>query len=244
MHEMPKPEAPGGFIQTLNGMGYMTSTLDRVSQAFVDESGCESKVLLEIGAAYGVASLEALQKGKSRIIANDLDSTHLKILKNRANPKHLDRLTLLPGSFPDELDIQPESIDCLLIVRVLHFFEGEQIVSALVKAKEWLKPGGRIFAVTETPYLRSLEKFIPVFEERVQKQEEWPGYFDFSIDGEFTRTDHLPPFMHFFTPDTLGKLFIETGFQIEFGEFLDRSDYPDDLRYTGKESTGIIARKI
>jgi len=56
---MPAPE-PNGFIQTLNKMGYMTSTLDRFSQAFVDFAPKAPGRALDIGAAYGVAASLAL----------------------------------------------------------------------------------------------------------------------------------------------------------------------------------------
>lgn len=69
----------GKFINTLNGMGAMTTNLDPFSEAFVEFSGSCDFPVLEIGAAYGIATTAALSKGAS-VIANDLDQQHLEYL--------------------------------------------------------------------------------------------------------------------------------------------------------------------
>ncbi len=84
--EMPVAE-PNGFIKTLNNMGYMTSTLDPYSMAFADFAPAAPGPCLDVGAAYGVASLVALANG-ARMIANDIDGRHLRILLDRAPAEH------------------------------------------------------------------------------------------------------------------------------------------------------------
>ena len=60
--EMPPVEA-GGFVKTFNNMGFMTTYLDEFSQKFVDSSVNCGGPVLDIGCAYGNASIPALKQG-------------------------------------------------------------------------------------------------------------------------------------------------------------------------------------
>jgi 2-polyprenyl-3-methyl-5-hydroxy-6-metoxy-1,4-benzoquinol methylase len=97
--EMPPADA-SGFVKTINNMGFMTTYLDEFSQQFVDSSAnCDGPVL-DIGCAYGNASLPALKLG-ARVIANDVDPRHLEIVSQKSIELGLrERLTLAPGRFP------------------------------------------------------------------------------------------------------------------------------------------------
>src|SRR5262245_32852905 len=117
------PEAKAGLIPTLNQMGWMTVGLDAFSQAFVDFAPTAPGPVLDIGAAYGVASIAALNKG-ARVIANDLDPRHLEILRDNAPSAYARNLSLRPGAFPDELDFEEDSLGGILACRILHFFDG------------------------------------------------------------------------------------------------------------------------
>ncbi|MDO8461409.1 MAG: class I SAM-dependent methyltransferase, partial [Deltaproteobacteria bacterium] len=140
--KMPTPEA-NGFVKTLNNMGFMTSVLDPYSQALVDFAPQAPGPFLEIGAAYGVASLAALEKG-CEVIANDMDERHLEILWDRAPKEDQKRLTLKAGAFPDAIDLKPGSVGTILVCRVLHFFTGPMIEKSLDRMFDWLAPGGKV----------------------------------------------------------------------------------------------------
>ena len=122
---MPPPE-PNGFVRTLNSMGYMSASLDPFSQAFTEFAPRAPGPCLDIGAAYGVASLVALRNGAS-VISNDIDERHLKILSDRAPASDRSRLTLAVGDFPDKLDFPQGSLGAVLICRGMHFFDGPKI---------------------------------------------------------------------------------------------------------------------
>ncbi len=109
MTKLKMPEAEeNGFIPTLNQMGYMTSTLDSFSKEFVDyASSNHSQKSLEIGAAYGVATLEALKRG-AQMIANDLEEKHLQILRERSPESLRKNLSLHPGRVPEEVTLKAE----------------------------------------------------------------------------------------------------------------------------------------
>jgi hypothetical protein len=61
------PLAQDGFVQTLNQMGFMTTSLDPISQRFVDFAPHAPGPALDIGAAYGVASIRLTGAGASKI---------------------------------------------------------------------------------------------------------------------------------------------------------------------------------
>src|ERR1700741_2662682 len=80
--KMPEAE-PNGFVRNLNNMGYMTSGLARYSRKFVAFAAETGRPCLDVGAAYGVATLAALEAG-ARVISNDIEPRHLEILRERA----------------------------------------------------------------------------------------------------------------------------------------------------------------
>jgi len=240
--KMPNAE-PNGFVKTLNNMGYMTSTLDPFSQAFVDFSSKSSCPVLDIGAAYGVATLKALAKGAS-VIANDIDQRHLDILWERAPKSQRSRLQLKPGSFPHELHFTSNSIRAVLIARVFHFFSGPLIEESIAKIHEWLIPEGKLFIIAETPYLKSLQKFIPLYEERKREGNLWPGFIKDIAAFAPDRAKNLPLQMNMLDPEILVRVLTKAGFKVEKAHTFARPDFPVDLQLDGRESVGVIARKI
>lgn len=239
--ELPTPPAePTGFVPTLNKTGYMTSTLDPFSSQFVERVGNFSKPILEVGSAYGVAALPALKNGAT-VIANDLDPRHLRILISKVPASDLARLRILDGSFPEELmgEIPPGSLDGCLVARVFHFFSGEKIIAAVRTIYEWLAPGGELTVVGETPYLSNWQSFIPVFEARRQKGELWPGWVEDPKQFAPERAKFLPAEMHLLDLEVLRRIFSQIGFEIQEAAYLNRTDFPPDMRLDGRESVGI-----
>jgi hypothetical protein len=240
-NKMPSPE-PNGFVKTLNNMGYMTSGLDAYSQAFVEFAPSAPGPVLDIGAAYGVASLAALSNG-AHVIANDIDERHLEILRARARPQLQSRLTLIPGSFPDGIDFTPGSVGAVLICRVMHFFDGAMIERAAAKAMRWLAPGGKVFAVGETPYIGTAKGFFPTYQARVKAGDPWPGIVENVSAHDPKRAGNLPSRMHLLDEATLKRVFTGAGFVIEKLGTFARPEFPPDIQLDGRESVGLIARK-
>lgn len=238
---MPTPEA-NGFVKTLNNMGYMTSTLDPFSTEFAKFAAHAPGPALDIGAAYGVASLAALGQG-AEVWANDCEPRHLEILAARVPPALRPRLRLLPGRFPDELELSDGSIGCALICRVMHFFDGPKIEESAHKLLRWLAPGGKVFVVAETPYLKNFRAFIPIYESRQQANQPWPGLVEDVAAIAPERGASLPSRMHFLDPAVLSRVFAAAGFEIETARTFARPDFPEDLQLDGRESVGLTARK-
>ena len=239
------PPPNDGWIPTLNKMGFMTTTLDPVSVSFTKFATQAPGPALEIGAAYGIATLEALKQG-AKVIANDIDERHLKLLEEQVPDEQKSNLTLKAGKFPTDLDFNKESVGAILICRVMHFFDGSQVDESVKKIATWLAPGGKAFVVCDSPYSKTMRKFIPEFEKNKNMGKNWPGFCEniHDICDPPELKNALPPKMHFFTPDILKDAFERAGMRVEFAETMARPDFPAMLRYDGRESTGLIALKI
>jgi hypothetical protein len=79
-------EQTGQFIKTHNPTGgYTTTPCDEYSQKFLEYAGEVGKAggkVLEIGAAFGAASLQALAQGAT-VFCNDIDPHNLAVIRNR-----------------------------------------------------------------------------------------------------------------------------------------------------------------
>ena len=78
---IPKSYIPG-LIPCLNGRGFMEEDLNDISIRFVDESAKMGGKSLDVGCAYGIATLAALKEG-SEVVACDMDQAHLDILQKK-----------------------------------------------------------------------------------------------------------------------------------------------------------------
>ena len=199
--------------------------------------------MLEIGAAYGVATQVALKKG-CYVIANDLDKRHLKILWQRTPARLKTHLKLLPGSFPNKIRMAPNSVGAVLACRVLHFLDGPTLEKGLKKIFGWLAPGGCFVMVAETPYLRNWLSFLPVYEKRCKKGSKWPGLIKQPWKYNKTTTQHdLPKLIHFMDVEVLKRALSKTGFEIKKLHYLSRKNFPKEIRLDGRESVGAVCIK-
>lgn len=229
----------GVLIPTLNAMGYMNTELDRYLEAFAVFAPEAPGRALDIGAAYGIATLAALENGAS-VIANDLDPRHLDLLLERVPAGQRTRLELRPGRFPEELEFEEGSLGAVLIARVLHFFEGQKIEHSLKKIRRWLAPGGKLFVTVESPYLATWAPFISIFEKNKAAGETWPGWV--KVGDVITWAPQLPDYMNFMDPEILSRALTDAGFAVEDAAFISRPNFPSHLRLDGRESVGAIAR--
>jgi SAM-dependent methyltransferase len=251
-------EMTGVFTKTHNPIGGFTTTAcDSISQQFIEHAVLVSRKkgrVLEIGAAFGAATLEAVARGAT-VFCNDIHSDNLAVVRKRfletTEGQELSitgdstQLILIPGKFPDELAGLPEkSFEAILICRVLHFFTGKKIEESLEQMAKLLAPYGKIYIVCETPYLKNWQQFIPEFNKRVAGKVEWPGEITTPAKYESSgRVVSLPKFVHWMTKEILERSLIRTGFSIERSIYINRAgQFPDDLLLPeyGKESVGAI----
>lgn len=217
--KMPTPNIIG-LVKTLNNMGYMVTKLDILIKKFIDYIGETKGRFLDVGAAFGEASIEALKAGASYGIANDIDEKQLKILENRIDPTLKSKLSYMPGNFPDKVTWPKDSdnLDAILMARVLHFFDGPQIERALKISFEKLKPGGKVFILVSAPYVWQLETLRKVMEENKKKGEKWPGYTKDVWALSPSMADLIQKEFHMLDFDTLSKAIREAGFIMEYFE--------------------------
>lgn len=243
--EMPEADE-FGFVKTLNNQGFMTTYLDEYSQAFVDFVPQAPGPALDIGAAYGIATLATLKKGGT-VIANDVDEDHLKILESRVKLElgleALGKLRVRKGRFPTDLAFSNGELGAVLACRVFHFFDGPTIEEGVRLIHKWLAKDGRFYLVGETPYLGTLRSFIPLYEEKIKNGDPWPGFIpDFQILDPIRGKD-LPKQMHLLDEQVLSRVFREAGFQVEKAEKFPRPRFSPNLQLDGRESVGIIGIK-
>jgi len=221
----------------------MSLNLDEYSQACIqylkqlDSNAC----MLDLGAAYGIASSSALREKKElKVYSNDLEPKHLDELYRTTSDLNRKKLHLLPGNFL-HLQLPSNFFDAILVSRVLHFFSPEEIIQALKLIHTWLKKEGKLFIITGTPYLKDWMSFAPIFEDRKRQSHPWPGFIDNPTQYRSSTSRTTPSKAHFFDPDTLTQLLENYGFVVEKCGYISRDDFPEDIRNDGREGVGCIA---
>lgn len=248
---LPKPEGDGR-LQTLNKKGAMSPVVDPISQKFIAASKGQRQVL-EIGSAYGLVAMESLRLGNRDFTANDLDERHLKILAREVAEKEpllLPYLTLAPGDFPNAVGFDANQFDGILIARVLHFFTPEKTRKAIRETLRILKPGGHVYVLALTPYVKRFKSFIATYEKAKAAGSEFPGYVvslkPYANPEVTTPREmglmHDQPFM-FFDVDVLRSLFEQAGFVVEECQNYPLGHESRVWQYDGREYVGLVARK-
>lgn len=232
-----------GLIPTDNAMGVMTEELSPAARAFVELAATAPRPLLEIGAAYGNATLPALHAGAT-VIANDLSASELATLVFVAPESDRKRLVPMPARFPEELRLGDGSLSGVLAAQVLHFLDGAQIEEAFRSVHRWLEPGGKFFVLVMTPSLSYYSKLRPAYEERAARGERWPGIFDPRTVATPDWCSRLPAMVNLFEKDVLHRCASEAGFEVETLEYFCFSRFPEKHRTDGREYVTMTARKI
>ena len=232
-----------GLIKTKNAMGVMFKELSPSARAFVDFAKTARLPLLDIGAAYGVTTIPALENG-AQVIACDLSEEQLNILHQSVDETHQSNLTLLAAKFPEDLNLKNESLSGILISNVLHFMDGPSIVEGLKRCWQWLEQNGKLYITVMTPHLSFYYPLVAEYAKRESEGYEWPGIFNPKPFATEQWKTNLPDFVHLFEIDALNKLVINAGFAIEDSHYFCYKDYPDEHRNDGKEFISLIATKI
>ncbi len=235
--ERPKPFIEG-LVPTLNNRGFMAESLDHYSARFAEYAGSIDTEVLDVGCAYGIATRAALDNG-ARVLACDMDSRHIDILEHETPEKFRPNLRTAVGVLP-QLDFPEQSFGAILCSRVLHFLLPDEIRVTLDKMYSWLKPGGRVFLIADTPYTGFWFSTAPEYERRKSAGEEWPGFIaDISTllqSGEVP--DGMLSYLNPLDPDMLERECERSGFVVEGAGFTGRGDDPE-----GRHHAGCVAGK-
>lgn len=237
---MPAPH-PDGKIPTLNRTGLMTQDRDPFSEAFIEEAQRCGMPVLEIGAAYGITTIEALKRG-AVIVANDIEPRHLIILRQRTPKEYYKNLYLDASAFPKETNFPNDTFGAVLMCRVAHLFTPEEMELSLDKIEKILKPGGKLYITTISPYHHEFANFQEIYNERWEKGIKWPGVITNLKDYLPNISDIIPNYAHIMDDRPLVDALTKHGFLIEKSLFYDYVRPNKSLRI-GKEYYGVIAVK-
>jgi len=235
--ERPKPFIEG-LVPTLNHRGFMSETLDLYSERFIEYAGGIDAEVLDIGCAYGIATRAALDNG-ARVLACDMEEGHVQILERETPTELRSRLRTSVGVLPGA-DFPGESFGAILCSRVLHFLLGAEIRVSLKKMYRWLKPGGHVFLIADTPYTGFWFKTASKYEQRKAAGEEWPGFIEDirSLLEKGSVPDGMLPYLNPLDPDILTRECARAGFSIKEAGFTGR-----DGKVEGRQHAGCIAVK-
>ena len=238
--QIPQAEEDGK-IPTLNQTGFMTPDQNPYNLGFIDFAAACKHPVLDVGAAYGLTSLPALRKG-AQVIANDIDLRHLLLLRDQAEEGLRKHLFLNKKRFPKETEFPDNSIGAILLCRIAHFLNAEEMEQSITKMKNWLIPGGRIFVVTMSPYHHLLTEILPNYLEKVKKDVPWPGVITNMHEIAPHLKNQIPNFLHVMDHQSLGKAFERHGLKILEESLFDYTR-PKAKKSEGKGYYGIIVEK-
>lgn len=236
--------AVDGMVPTLNSTGFMFEVLDGYAEEFIHYAGHTGGPVLDIGCAYGVATIRALEAG-ARVVACDMEPGHLEILQDHVTPSCRPNLRCVIGTLPG-VDFPPESFRAILCSRVLHFLDGPDIDVSVAKMARWLQPGGRLYLIADTPY-GIWRRFIPTFEEGKRQGLRWPGMMvglhNWLPTPGLQKHIEKPAFMNLLDPELLARTCAEAGLRVKRATFIDRCDFKGLGALDGRENAGALAVK-
>ncbi|WP_323122871.1 beta-ketoacyl synthase N-terminal-like domain-containing protein [Burkholderia alba] len=168
------PGETNGMIPTLNGTGAMTTRLLACSEAFVEFAAQARGEVMDMGCAYGVATLAALERG-ARVLAVDIDPRHLEILAARVPAALRERLSTQAGTLPG-MTLPENHYAAIHAARVLHFLDPDAFRASLHRMASWLAPGGKLFVTCDSPYFPHWSARVDEYERLVAAGHPWPGH--------------------------------------------------------------------
>lgn len=199
-------------------------------------------IVLDVGAGLGVATLPLLEAG-ARVIANDIDESHLLAISEAAiKVGRRESLTIQLGRFPDDLELK--GLDAIHSSNVLHFLRGEEIIIGANRIHRWLKPGGKIFLQVGTIFAGHIRNLLPIFEQRRRAGEIWAGETNQAkafVLPQFR--DLTPDFMNYLDGPPIVEAFEGAGFETERAWYYTRHGLPEVFKSDGREHFGYIGRK-
>lgn len=239
------------FKTTNNSHGVMHK-MNPISKAFVEHSISCNGTVLDIGSAFGIATIPILKESShTHVIACDISKNHLeelsgqvKEIDNQNGTNLSSRLTLLNTRFPD-FELRENSLDAVLASHVLPFLSGKEIELGFAKIAKSLKSGGVLYITSYSIYNKVMYKYIADYEKRKEKGDPWPGELEDASDfwdKSNPLTAILPKKLNHLEPCLLESILKKNNYQIKYLDFLSLTDeIPEDMKLDGREAMGLIA---
>lgn len=194
--KLPKP-SEDNRIKVLSGLGYATQYLEPISEEFINYSSNLNIPVIDVGAAYGLTTINALHKG-AIVITNELykDNLDYIVSLNEITNEERERLYLKEGSILN-IDFPENSIGAIHLARVMHFFHPNEIKTFFENCNKWLIDKGRIYLSTMSQYHYGNPKdFYIKYNENLKKGIEYPGEisnYEFKEDNYYLHA--IDPFL-------------------------------------------------
>jgi SAM-dependent methyltransferase len=225
-----------------NDCGWTSTIPNPITSRWLDYlQTCPLARTIDIGAGLGVATIPALKIGAS-VIANDISDEHLRQIELIAEREGIrDKLDLLNAPLP-HLPPLPH-LDAIHASNVLHFLTGSQMQAATRWMACALKPQGRVFVQTISPFAGHFRKFQSEYDKRKAAGHPWPG--EMSAAKEYVEEslrDMTPTFMQALDDETAKALFQDAGFDVEYCDYYRRPGLPEICCLDGRENLGIVGR--
>lgn len=219
----------------------MLEALDSFAEEFVAFAAQQDGEVLDMGCAFGVASLAALKAG-ARVCACDMEPKHLDMVVQETPPDLKANLRTVEGMLPD-VHFPDLSFNAIIASRVIHFLTGPNIQTTLNAMFTWLKPGGRLYLVADTPYMPGWDDIVPSYEAAKSAGEPWPGFIpDFArYTSSNAPGSGAPDFVNTLDPDMLERECRLAGFEIIRSSFFGLQRLGDAAN--GREHAGCAAVK-
>lgn len=203
-----------GLIQTQNQMGVMYTDLGPAERGFIRASKTAKKPLLDIGAAYGVATRAALLADNARVTACDIYPGHLHILEQSVPEKWRGRLRTTKKRFPNQLSFKENSLSSILMANLLNYLKPDEVELGLKKAFEWLEPEGTLWISVLTPFFPTYQELENLYDDNVEKGERFPCQFNPHDISNKPWSRLSPEYMQIFKKDEIQALVKAAGFGI------------------------------
>ena len=252
--DLPKAQKDGR-IQSLNKRGAAIPVANKFIDEFIKYVSEGDKSVLHIDATFGHITLDILQEKVSDYTVTDSDERHLAIIAKRAkrliSRENIKSLSFFHGDFPEDFKkFEDNTFNALLLNRVMHFYSPAQATKALKETLRILKPGGKVFIITITPYVNRFKSFIPQYKQRLLLKHQYPGHvknLKYFADPEATTPKQLAQ-MHdkhfmFFDAEFMHTLLSESGFIIEKVSEFPLGFKSSTWELDGREFVGAIAQK-
>jgi len=244
----PPLSKTGKAYMTLNHQGFDVLDDTTIEDSWIIQDlmtfgGAAKFPILDVGGAYGGITRLLLKQGAT-VYYNDIEEKHLQIGIKKISPEMRTKLYLNTQSFPDEMNFAPASLAAVVLHRVLHLIEPDKVDTGIMKAAEWLEPGGKIFIVVLAPqHISYRDKFLTIYEQRWNEGELWPGSGLKASEALPEQAYCLPEFLHVMDERPLRLALEKYGFTVEKADFISMKRFGVEVNRDGRESFGIIGVK-
>lgn len=230
------------MIPTLNGMGHMFAHVDEFSQDFITYSIMKCEKVADIGPAFGITSLPIIKAGVHTTVI-DLEQRHINYIKANVEQSMLPYLHAHVGHFPQNVKLTPNTYGAILASRVLHFLRPDTLIHALTHLYDALLPGGRLYFISTTPFIRICEDFVPVYLARRSNHVKWPGFVENLHEYAPQYAHQLPAQINLMDLTEAVPMLKSLDFKVIRSGYITLPPGQFDISLDGRDHIGIVAEK-